>query len=385
MNRLERHNVSAHAATHEKVVDAAQQYIQDAPVDKTHASLGEYAQDSQPKASEEKTAFFDLQAMRIQREALAGAVVGVISGRIAQKALKFSDGEYLDGYRMLNDMPPHAAFMQGVSDFLSREVRIAISEMNDEEHPHHRLFNFFEEFEQKYQAKVVEDDHAKHMGAMRADTPSCHQSLVDMFAGNYRHDAASLMTANYITAQDLFGELPDPPTLIATTLDAHPHWLAVATHTRLAWQRLLYGAERHRLILEDLQLRRYEYPMPWSDLWQEGFIKAVEGVENPFEKCSTESPLLYRTPGETIISPSRFPQRCCGQIALTLAQKANAAMSEMAYLTESPQAEKGAYSPIDLQFMLGRVASKRLCEDPASRQALIDAKLARDRAPSQSS
>lgn len=364
---------------HTRISTDAQQYLDGGtPVHEIHTSLGEYVHDNRASATQERdAAFWELQTMRIQREALAGALARAVCNKVAGRALEFAKSERLDAYRMLGNMPPHRAFTQGVSNFLTQEVGSTLTEFNDKAHPNNSLLTFFRQLDHEYLEKVQAKDRTKRLGAMATGVYG-DASLTAMFAGNYQHDAAPLMITSSIAVQDIFGELPGPHELMTTTLDAHQHWLAVATHSRLAWGSLLHGPKRYRRILNEVEFG--DYPPSWANLWPEGFERAGDGVDQPFDKCPTESPLLHCAPGQTIITPAKNPQRCCGQLALVSTTEENARLSELAYLTGSPLAEKGAYSPAEFLFMLGRSALVNVYNDPVSRRALENAKTARDAA-----
>lgn len=306
-----------------------------------------------------------LKRLRIVRETVLAATSRVMGDVIIQKVLGYSSDDGIDMCRMMESYHPRQYYNEGMLGLLDETVDKTIAGLGESRHPHHELFKLTAKLDYEY-LDLLKDD-AKRTGAKMKTWNSIYNTLHDMFVLNYQDLIEPLVVTHGISIQNHYPELPDSETLADASAQARPHWLALATMSRVAFQNILFGEDLYPQIVAHAE---YTGTFPtWLSSWSQGISRAIDGIPNPFVGCPLRSPLVDRAPDDPI-EPFKSPGHCSGNFTLTADSEANDRANEFFNLVGSP-IEGGRYVQAALTIDLGRIAATYAYADSSFRRALI--------------
>lgn len=306
-----------------------------------------------------------LRCLRIVRATVLAAMSRVMGDMIIQKVLHYSTDDEINMEGMMEGYHPARYYSEGMTDFLDETIDEIITALSDSRHQYHALFELTAQVDHDYLSLVRND--AGRTGAKMKTWNNIYGTLHDLYVINYQDLVTPLAVTHGISIQKHYSELPDSETLTETAAKARPHWLALATMSRAAFQNILFGEELASKVTAYAK-RAGTFPT-WLSSWPDGMSRAMNGVPNPFAGCPLGSPLLDRAPDE-YIEPFKSPGHCSGNIALSASPEANERADELFGLLDG-EIEEGRYLPAALLVDLGRTAAKYAYADPLFRRALI--------------
>ncbi len=317
-----------------------------------------------------------LKRLRIVRETVLAAMSRVMGDVIIQKVLGYSSDDGIDMHKMMafHSHNPVQYYSEGMISFLDETVDEAITALVNSRHPHHELFRLTTKIDHEY-LRLVRND-AKRTGVKMKAWNSIYNTLHELYVINYQDLITPLVVTHGISIQNHYPGLPDSKTLADTSMQSRPHWLALATMSRVAFQKILFGEDLHTEIVARAESTG-TFPT-WLSSWPQGISRAMDRVPNAFMGCPVRSPLVDRAPDE-LIEPFKSPGHCSGNFALIADPAANERANELFDLLGSP-IEGGRYTAAALTVDLGRIAAKYAYADPSFRRALVAGRIACDEA-----
>ena len=158
--------------------------------------------------------------------------------------------------------------------------------IKDNRHPYRPLYEVLVEAIYRVNDELDKTPESqKRLGTPSKDDTDADRDLCDAFSGNHRDLVANLLIMYGVAMQAESGHLPEASTLVTGAREERSHWLALATQSRRAFFReTVFGQEYYKRALETGEFY----------LWSQGFEAYLNGQDNPFAKCTTESALVIQ-------------------------------------------------------------------------------------------